>query len=107
MATAARLHVRPVEEFLPSLGDDAFDVVFRMAVLEHLHDDSASVFADITRVSKRLLVTVEDEREYAWRQFPTKLPQGVRGLGLHQVHEESCRTVPGLGAPFVARVFTR
>ena len=80
MAAVARLHVRPVEEFLPSLVDDGFDVVFTMAVLERLHEDSASVFVDIARVSKRLLVTVEDEREYAWRQFPRNYRKVFEGL---------------------------
>lgn len=104
-AARAQLEVSAIEDALPRYPSADFDLVFTMAVLEHVHDDSAAVFAEIARVVKQTLITIEDERHYAWHQFPRNYRTVFERLGLRQVEARNCRDVPALGADFFARVF--
>ncbi len=89
-ASATRLHVGTLEEELPRLGDGAHDVVFTMAVLEHVHTSSEAVFRDIARVTGSTLVTIEDEAKVSWRHFPRDYRRVFEPLGLEQVEELRC-----------------
>jgi SAM-dependent methyltransferase len=103
---AVPVTVAPMEEALPDLDDDAFDAVFTMAVLEHVHPDSAWVFGEMARIAGTV-VTVEDEQLQSWRHFPRNYRTIFEAMGLAQVEEFDCRKVKGLGRRFVARVFVR
>jgi SAM-dependent methyltransferase len=107
VAAAATVHNAPLEDVLPTLPDGSFDVVFSLAVLEHIHPDSESVFAEIARVAGGVLVTVEDEAVHSWRHFPRNYRKIFEPLGLEQVEERSCRDVPTLGPNSIGRVFVR
>jgi SAM-dependent methyltransferase len=61
LAADGTFHVAAIEEFLPDLPNDAFDVVFTVETLQHIHPDEAWVFAEIARVTGSLLVVVENE----------------------------------------------
>jgi len=63
LAATGSFHVAAIEEFLPKLDDDAFDVVFTVETLQHIHPDEARVFDEIARVAGELLVVVENETE--------------------------------------------
>ncbi len=108
MAPRLDLHEGPAEELLPRLPDGRFDLVYTMAVLEHVHDDAAQVFAGIARVCRSFLITIEDERRTSWRHFPRNYRRIFELLGLAQLHEERCeRETHGLSPAHVARVFRR
>ncbi len=104
LKAAARIENAAVEIALPRLADSEYDLIFTMAVLEHLHPDSEWVFGEIARVGRTLL-TIEDESSIHWRAFPRDYRRIFERLGMTQVEERSCAGVPGLGEPFVARVF--
>ncbi len=107
---AARLDLRhgPAENLLPGFPSAHFDLVFTMAVLEHLHDDSESVFAGIARVCRRFLITIEDEHRVSWRHFPRNYRKVFEPLGLAQILEQRCDpAIHGLSEVHVARVFRR
>jgi 2-polyprenyl-3-methyl-5-hydroxy-6-metoxy-1,4-benzoquinol methylase len=53
-----------------SAARDSHDIVFSMAVLEHIHEDSSVVFEEMRRIARKLVVTIEDEHERGWRHFP-------------------------------------
>jgi len=95
----------PAEDALPRLLDNSYDVVFTMAVLQHIHPDSEAVFAEIARAARRHLVTVENEVSTTWRHFPRNYQGVFCRLGLAQVHE--AERLPGLPASYVARVFVK
>jgi len=103
LAATARLHEGPAEELLPTL--DPHDIVFTMAVLEHIHDTSADrvVFPHIRRITGRLLVTIEDERDRGWRHFPRDYSRVFADF--EQV--AAWHDPPGCPPGFVARVFRR
>lgn len=104
-AASTTIHVAPIEDVVQRFHDGTFDLVFSMAVLEHLHDDSAGVFPHIARITKRTLVTIEDERDYSERHFPRDYQRIFEPLGLRQV--EAIEAVPDMTDAFVSRVFVR
>lgn len=101
------LHVGPAGQVLPGFEDGAFDVVYTVAVLEHVHPTEAGdVFAHIVRLAPRI-VTIEDEVTSSKRRCPRNYAEVFGALGMSEEHAESCAHIPGLGLSFVARVFVR
>lgn len=102
VADATTIHVGPVEQIIESVGQ--FDVVFTMAVLEHLHEDSSNVLAHIARATRDVLITIEDERTYGPRHFGRNYQRIFEGLGLRQV-EFLAQPIGDLPEGFSGRVF--
>jgi 2-polyprenyl-3-methyl-5-hydroxy-6-metoxy-1,4-benzoquinol methylase len=98
----SQVYLGSVEDLIGKVG--TFDVVFTMAVFEHLHSDSAWVFKEIAGIT-RTLITIEDEHHHSWRHFPRNYKRIFEPLGLRQVEEQT--RLPELSAEFVARVFQR
>ena len=63
------IYLGPAEDVLPSL-DGPYDLVFTMAVLEHIHPDSTAVFDQIGRLATSLLCIEPMENHVSHRQFP-------------------------------------
>src|SRR5262249_44077703 len=70
VAQRARLVNEPIETAVARFSDGEFDVVYTMAVLEHIHPESEWIFAELARITRGVLVTIEDERGISWRHFP-------------------------------------
>lgn len=83
-----------------------YDLVFTMAVLEHIHRDSESVFSEIARLAKKYLITIEDEKNVSERHFPRNYKNIFEGLGLRQIYEKHLSQKEGLNAKFYARIFS-
>ena len=60
----------PIEDTIKKFVDNEFDVVFSMAVLMHIHYDSNWIFEHIARITKRYLITMENEQVVAKKIFP-------------------------------------
>lgn len=99
----AALHNGAVEDVLPELPDGAYDAVFSVAVLEHIHYDSDWVLADIARIARRFVITIEDEASRSGRHFARNYRKVFEELGLAEV--ERIEQPPDCPAGFVARVF--
>jgi ubiquinone/menaquinone biosynthesis C-methylase UbiE len=97
----------PAEEALAVFGDNAFDIVFTMAVLQNIHPESRFVFSHMARIAKDFLITIEDEHGVSWRRFRRNYKDVFEALGFTQVCESRCDEVVGLGNNFVARVFAK
>ena len=106
MARHARVITEAAEEALPKFKDNEFDLTFTMAVLEHIPPESQFLFAQMVRVTRQVLITIEDERSTSWRHFPRNYRKVFEHLGLKQIHESPCRHA-GLGDSFIARVFSK
>ena len=50
-----------IEDLLPEYPDDAYDVVYSVETLQHVHPEETWVFEDIARVTGDLLITAENE----------------------------------------------
>jgi SAM-dependent methyltransferase len=104
---STRVECGPAEEVLARLAPASFDLVFSMAVLEHIHPDSEAVFADVARVAACFVLTIEDEEHVTARQFARDYGRVFEGLGLRSVLAEQTPGGLGLGAGFVTRVFAQ
>lgn len=50
-----------IEDILPDMPADAFDVVFSVETLQHVHPDDEAVFEAVASVASDLLITAENE----------------------------------------------
>jgi SAM-dependent methyltransferase len=50
-----------IEDILPEYDADAFDVVYSVETLQHIHPDDTWVFEDVARVAGDILMTAENE----------------------------------------------
>jgi SAM-dependent methyltransferase len=99
----AALHNEPIEKFAQTMGD--YDLVFTVAVLEHIHPDGDWMFKTIAE-NCRWLLTVEDEHGESPRHFPRNYREVFTKIGM--VEHDSYRLLEtiGLDENFAARVFT-
>jgi SAM-dependent methyltransferase len=112
--TSKRVEVTigPLEKVLPGVADHAHEVVFSMAVLEHVHPDSDAIFDHIVRVAGRFILTIEDEGTVTPRHFArdyravfeSRGCRQVRVLEFNQVSTEAFN-LAGLSHGHVARLF--
>ncbi len=107
LASQVEIYDAAVEEVIQTIPDDAFDIIFTMAVLEHIHRDSEWTFQEMARIARRYLITIEDEKSSGWGHFPRNYRKVFERLGLAQVESMNCRSIEGLGDRFVARVFEK
>ncbi|MDZ7850346.1 MAG: class I SAM-dependent methyltransferase [Halodesulfurarchaeum sp.] len=61
LAKTATVHYRSIESVLREFEKDQFDVVFSVETLQHIHPDSEWVFDELSRITRDLLLTVENE----------------------------------------------
>ena len=101
-------HCSTIEDQLPKFADKKFDLVFTMAVLEHIHPDSENeVFNEIARITGKYLITIEDEvTAYSDRVFPRNYKTIFEGLGLKEIDSFNCAEMD-LGKNFNLRVFSK
>ena len=107
MADHIAIHNTPVEEIIRHFANDEFNIVFTMAVLEHIHTDSEWIFSEIVRITKDHLVTIEEEKVMSGRHFSRNYKRIFESLGMKQIEETRCNEIEGLGSKFYARVFTK
>ena len=104
---AIKIHNMPAEDIIGKFEDNEFDIVFTMAVLEHIHTDSEWIFTEMARITKTHLITIEDERGISWRHFPRDYKKVFEQLGLVQIEEIDCSKIDRLGDGVYARVFQK
>jgi len=108
MAESARILVGPVEEKIKELSDGEFDLVFTMAVLEHIHTESEWIFAEMARVAKDYLITLEDEAQLSWRHFPRNYKKIFEPLGFQELESFECvMETHGMNPNFRGRIFKK
>ncbi len=107
-AAVSTIHVGPAEALIHKLPDRAYDLTYTMAVLEHVHRESEWIFEHIARITKKWLLTIEDEGSTSWRHFPRNYRRVFERYRFRQVkHERLNAERHGLGKKFHARLFAR
>lgn len=61
LAQTGTFHTGAIEEFVPELRDDQFDVIYSVETLQHVHPDDEWVFEELARASADLVITAENE----------------------------------------------
>ena len=87
------IHLGAAEEVLPDLADDSFDLVFTMAVIEHIHPSSTRVFDEIVRIGRSVLA-IEPPGRTSHRQYPHDVPKIFTSRGLHLVSSRPMSDFP-------------
>jgi SAM-dependent methyltransferase len=60
LAQTGTFRTGALADLLPAFDDDAFDVVYSVETLQHVHPEDEWVFEDLVRVTRDLLVTAEN-----------------------------------------------
>ena len=97
-----------VEGIIPDISDNSYDLIFTMAVLEHIHYDSEFILSDIARVAMKYIITVEDEKT-AWsnRHFPRNYKEVFENDVWKQVYEVNCKEIDIFDDRYWVRVFCK
>lgn len=61
LAASGTFHTAAIEDTVPEFPDNAYDVVYSVETLQHVHPDNAWVFEELTRITGDLLITAENE----------------------------------------------
>ena len=85
MARKIIIHNQAIEDVIKGFKDDAFDVVFTMAILQHIHPKSEWIFSEIVRITKSFLIIREAEGYISWRHFPRNYKKIFERLGMKQI----------------------
>lgn len=101
LAAAGTFHEATIEATVPGFDGGAFDAVYSVQTLQHVHPDETWVFDDIARVIDDALVTVENEGDHADAdvnyvndEFPLYYRDWndvFTGWGLVETHSESIK----------------
>ncbi|MDA1228172.1 MAG: methyltransferase domain-containing protein [Chloroflexi bacterium] len=86
----------PLEEMLPTVPDSDYDLVFSMAVLQHVHPASTEVMDQMSRIAGKLLLTCEREDVHTQSIVPRDYHYTFGRLGWKQLHTE---TLEGFSDP--------
>jgi SAM-dependent methyltransferase len=112
-ANHAKIRIAAIEDAIPTLESKSFDVVFTMDTLEVLHKESDWIFPHIARVTRKILITVENESGRGLIYTPRNYRAIFEGLGAKQIKEVHCSDQEGYPRQLmdpsdhiVARVFT-
>lgn len=102
----SKIYKGSIERYIQAFEDGDFDLVFTMAVLEHIHTDSEWVFAEIARITNKYLITIESESHFSKRHHPRNYKKVFEETGLVAIEKINCKGIPGIGG-YTARVFQK
>lgn len=87
LAATANLRNGAIEDIITGLSENQFDVVFTVAVLLHIHEDSEWVFAEMVRITGKKLVVIEAEQGEHYRIVPRDYRKIFTDLGMEELDE--------------------
>ena len=86
--------VGPAELLLPGLPAASYDLVFTMAVLEHIHPSQSRLFSEIARASRKYVLAIEPRVGHAThRQYPWDVVRCYEEAGLRVLRHASWRSL--------------
>jgi len=88
----AKISISSLEGSLPFLKDNSFNVVVSMAVFMHLPYESNFIFKNIARITKDIIITIEDERPEILgnRHFPRNYLNIFGSMGFREIESGKC-----------------
>lgn len=95
-----------VEDYLIK-DNDKKDIIFTMAVLQHIPIESEWIFESISKKFNKYLITIEDEVWKSERHFPRNYGKVFEKYGLKQIYKKRLWFINSLGGNFRLRVFRR
>lgn len=107
MTRHADIYTAPVEEIVGKFSDNQFDLIYTMALLQHIHPSSEWIFPELVRITKKYLITIENEKVETWRHFPRDYKNIFESLGLKEVQEIHWSDLDGESVSYYGRVFRK
>ena len=95
------------EDIIPGIESKKFDVVFSMAVLEHIHPRSNFIFKEMVRICKKYFITIEIEDSSSARVFPRNYQEVFEKLGCTILYQENLKNRGIDLNSYTARVFRK
>lgn len=74
-----------LENLMPALPDNSYDLIFTMAVLIHISPQSNFIFKEMVRVSRKYICVVEAETCYCKYIFPRNYKRIFEKLGCKEI----------------------
>ena len=96
-----------VENYYAKNNPPQVKMIFTMAVLEHIHNDSQWVFEKMAEQASRYLLTIEDEGSISWKHFPRNYKKVFEKCGMKQIDFECLSEKQGFHKGFVYRLFMK
>lgn len=106
LSEKAKIVTNSIEDWIET-SEAKFDLVFTMAVLEHIHNDSEWIFPEISKITKNYLITIEDEKTLSSRHFLRNYQNIFEKLGMKQIFRDDCKEMLNWKGKFFARVFQK
>lgn len=101
----AKIYVGAIEDRIKLFSDQDFYLVFTMAVLVHIHPSSKWIFEQMVRITKKYIITIEDECTNKDFHIARKYQDIFEGLGMKQIF--SSNYIPGANKNYYARIFSK
>lgn len=102
----SQIHIGPAEHVLPRIADESFDLVFTMAVIEHIHPNSSVVFDRMSRIARQVLAIEPSWGSTSHRQFPHKVRRLFTVRGMTPISETSMASLAGTADDAAIRDYT-
>ena len=99
--SSTKIFESSIENKIKEFSDNQFDLVFSMAVLMHIHNDSDWIFQHIARITKKNLIIMENENIKARKNFPRNYKNTFEKFGLKE--KKSFNLEDG----YICRIFSR
>ncbi|MEG8946597.1 class I SAM-dependent methyltransferase [Rosettibacter firmus] len=93
-----------VENVIKKIKQNEYDLIFTMAVLEHIHKKSEWIFNEMIRITNNI-ITIEDEKSISWKHFPRNYKRVFKNM--KQIYWEDCSYIKGFNKGFTTRIFTK
>lgn len=106
MAKQLNIFLSSIEKQILIFKDNSFDIVFTVAVLQHIHPDSNFIFSHIVRITKKYLITMENEVTMSSRHYPRNYCNIFESLGMKQIFEQNLESI-GMGDTYQARILEK
>lgn len=105
--SGAKILVGDTKEMITELPDKAYDIVYSMAVLMHLHPTTSDSFwKEILRVAGKYILTIEMETHASERNWGRNYGQIFTRLGAEEIFSEVVTDIEGLEG-YTTRVFKK
>lgn len=99
----SKINLTSIEDFFNS-NETKFDLIYSLAVLEHVHTDSDWIFEKMSKATSEI-ITIEDEKSISWKHFPRNYKKIFEAHNMNQIDFEDCKDVPFLHRGFYYRRF--
>jgi len=99
--SSTKIFETSIENKIKEFSNNQFDIVFSMAVLMHVHNDSDWVFEHIARISKKKLIIIEHEKIKAKKVFLRNYKNIFEKFGLKEIKSFYLKD------EYICRIFTR